>query len=89
MGEYADMFLDGLLDEETGELIDGDAPGYPRSPHRERRQANRRNARKAKQAKPFLCRTCGKRLKSQQSLDDHCRDKHGINSEQGESDGWR
>ena len=30
MGEIADMILDGLLDEETGELIDGEAPGYPR-----------------------------------------------------------
>lgn len=30
MGEIAEMLLEGLLDEETGELIDGEAPGYPR-----------------------------------------------------------
>jgi hypothetical protein len=30
MGEIAEAMLEGLLDEETGELIDGDAPGYPR-----------------------------------------------------------
>ena len=30
MGEIADMILDGFLDEETGEYIDGEAPGYPR-----------------------------------------------------------
>lgn len=30
MGEIADMIIDGFLDEETGEYIDGDAPGYPR-----------------------------------------------------------
>lgn len=31
MGEVADMILEGLLDSETGELIDGDAPGYSRT----------------------------------------------------------
>lgn len=30
MGEIADMMLDGFLDEETGEYIDGDSPGFPR-----------------------------------------------------------
>lgn len=30
MGEIAEMMLEGFLDEETGELIDGTAPGYPR-----------------------------------------------------------
>jgi hypothetical protein len=30
MGEIAEAMLSGLLDEETGELIDGEAPGYPR-----------------------------------------------------------
>ena len=38
MGEYADMYLDGTLDVETGELIDGDSPGHPRSPARDRRE---------------------------------------------------
>lgn len=31
MGEIADAIIDGYLDEETGEVIDGDAPGYPRT----------------------------------------------------------
>jgi hypothetical protein len=30
MGEIADMMLDGFIDEETGEIIDCEAPGYPR-----------------------------------------------------------
>jgi len=35
MGEIADMILDGILDEETGEYIDDElsengGPGYPR-----------------------------------------------------------
>jgi len=30
MGEIADMILDGILDEQTGEYI-GDAVGYPRT----------------------------------------------------------
>ena len=30
MGEIADMMLEGFLDEETGEVIDGDSPGFPR-----------------------------------------------------------
>lgn len=72
MGEYADMILDGLVDEETGELIDGDAPGYPR---------RMRKARE-KQRTPVRpqCGMCGKRLKSKQGLRDHRRDAHGLNS---------
>ena len=30
MGEIAKMMLDGFMDEETGEIIDWTAPGYPR-----------------------------------------------------------
>lgn len=30
MGENAEMILEGFLDEETGEVLDGTAPGYPR-----------------------------------------------------------
>ena len=65
MGEIAEMMLDGLLDEETGEFIDGEAPGYPRrmsemhqseraadKPSRsaKRRAARRRAAERAKQS---------------------------------------
>jgi hypothetical protein len=31
MGEIAEMMLDGTLDCETGEFIDGRSPGYPRT----------------------------------------------------------
>lgn len=30
MGEIAEAMLEGFLDEETGEVIDGTSPGYPR-----------------------------------------------------------
>lgn len=30
MGDYADGILDGLVCEDCGEFIDGDAPGFPR-----------------------------------------------------------
>ena len=29
-GEIADMMLEGFMDQETGEIIDGRSPGYPR-----------------------------------------------------------
>ena len=61
MGEYSDLFIDGLVDSETGELIDGDAPGFPR---------RKSDAQKT-------CDVCGKRLKSDQGLRDHKRDAHG------------
>lgn len=31
MSEITDMMLEGFLDEQTGEVIDGSAPGYPRT----------------------------------------------------------
>lgn len=31
MGDIADMILDGILDSETDEYIDGEATGYPRT----------------------------------------------------------
>lgn len=51
MGEIADMMLDGFLDEQTGELIDGESPGYPRTmergcynsiPHKRNTQQNKK-----------------------------------------------
>lgn len=30
MGEIADSLIDGTMDAETGEFLDGDSPGYPR-----------------------------------------------------------
>lgn len=77
MGDIADMILEGLLDEETGEYI-GDIneekygmpnPGFPISYERERREGeNLTNT---------VCNMCGKRLKTEAGLIQHCRDKHG------------
>lgn len=85
MAEYADMLIEGLLDEETGELIDGEAPGYPRSAHYENLPWSkpRKKKKPAKvAAEPPLapgkakCPQCGKRLKSA-GLEQHTRDVHG------------
>src|SRR3954471_7082308 len=59
MGEIAEMMLEGLLDEETGELIDGEAPGYPRRmsasggnlPRTDAEQAARREKNRRKRAR--------------------------------------
>jgi hypothetical protein len=83
MGEIADMMLDGLLDEETGEYI-GDrnkrrfghaAPGFPVSYEREQRESR---------AKKVTCSQCGRRVKAA-GLKDHVRDKHAAPQEGGES----
>jgi hypothetical protein len=52
MGEIAEAMLDGLLDEETGELIDGTAPGYPR------RVSDRREERRFKRQAPAKTCSC-------------------------------
>jgi len=78
MGEYADMVLEGLIDGETGELIDGDAPGYPRSASQGSQRKLRRllnDATSPKTAKA-KCPTCGKRVKAV-GLEQHIRDVHG------------
>ena len=62
MGDYADMVLDGTLDEETGEYIGdinkdrfGDeSPGFPISYEREARD---------KKAEKVNCPQCNKRVK--------------------------
>ena len=77
MGEIADMMLEGLLDEETGEYI-GDqnksrygteSPGFPVSYNRE----DRENETTVSQ---FACDICGKKLKSRIGILQHKRDKH-------------
>lgn len=71
MGDAADLILDGTVDEETGELIDGESPGYPRSPTRD--------ARRAKQwASRVKCPRCGKLCASEQGLADHAKAKHSV-----------
>lgn len=75
MGEYADMILDGFVDQYTGEVIDGDSPGYPRTKPR-----SRPKKKKAPAAAGERCPKCGKRCKSAQGVADHVRDVHGVKS---------
>lgn len=87
MGEIADMMIEGLLDEETGEYIGdrnkeiyGDeAPGFPVSYEREAREKAERKAeniaRNARQKKT-KCPECGKRVK-EVGLAQHIADVHG------------
>ena len=53
MGEIADMMLDGIFDEETGEYIDDELsrngdPGYPRRMSDKRKKKNKHKKRKDK-----------------------------------------
>lgn len=64
MGEYAEMILDGLIDEYTGEVIDGNITGYPRSKE------------KSKKHNKQKCQKCGRSFATGQALEDHTRDKH-------------
>lgn len=43
MGEIAEMMLDGILDEQTGEYI-GEAVGYPRTRYSRKKTDNSNNA---------------------------------------------
>lgn len=72
MGEIAEMLLDGLLDEETGELIDGTAPGYPR------RMSDMMYATEAKKrlGKTVACPGCARKFACGISLNQH-RDMKG------------
>lgn len=65
MGEIADMIIDGTLDSETLEVIDGQSTGYPRTRHR-----------LAPKPATVKCPLCGKRCKSLQGVEDHKRAKH-------------
>lgn len=73
MGEIAQAILDGLLDAESGELIDGTAPGYPRTiPDAvERRRINAQAA----TGLPFPCPGCARSFKHKGDLRVHRRDK--------------
>jgi hypothetical protein len=74
MGEVAEMILDGLLDEETGEYIGdinkeiyGDeAPGFPVTHEREKTKER------------IKCPLCSKRVKPS-GLDNHVKDVHKKN----------
>lgn len=42
MGEYADMIINGFVDQFTGEVIDGDSPGYPRTKKKKRQKKKKK-----------------------------------------------
>lgn len=65
MGDIADMMMDGLIDKETGELIDGEAPGYPRK--KRIQYTNKR----------WSCDWCDKWFTTRAGYEQHQRDKHG------------
>ncbi len=85
MGDIADMMLEGLLDEETGEYI-GDlneerygsaAPGFPVSYEREARKESERDTvtQKGNKLKKLPCPICNKKVKPL-GLSDHIRHQH-------------
>jgi len=82
MSEIADMMIEGLIDSETGELIDGDSPGYPRSVNWPGSVSFGRQKKKSYKPGPVVsgkvqCPQCSKRVKAA-GLKDHLRDKHGV-----------
>ena len=60
MGEFADMIINSLVDQHTGEVIDGHAPGYPRS---QQQPKNRRR----KSDGDFRCEKCGSEFKEEEA----------------------
>lgn len=86
MGEIADMMIEGVLDEETGEYI-GDinegiygyaAPGFPISYERNGFDSDAPGVTPPKpKAEYTRCPDCNKRVKAV-GLRDHQRDAHNI-----------
>lgn len=87
MGDIADMMIEGLIDEETGEYI-GDAnmddfgieaPGFPRSLQREHRTGKKVYEEgyhdEPKKITKLPCPICGKKVKPL-GLSDHIRNQH-------------
>lgn len=67
MGEYAEDVLEGLRDQETGEIIDGTAPGHPRSKARATRDM------------PCIVPGCNKKFRPTTQYDDflaHYQQRH-------------
>lgn len=68
MGEIAEMMLEGFLDEETGEMIDGEAPGYPRRMSEMRKHQVTFD----QTTEPLLkCPVCARRVRGTTGLADH------------------
>ena len=72
VGEYADMIIDGFVDQYTGEVIDGDSPGYPRSKSRNSRKRKTHD----KACGDFRCEKCGRYFRSERAVADHTKDMH-------------
>lgn len=73
MGEIAEMMLNGFLDCETGEYLDGDEPGFPRTTRDvfgENHYPQRRNPRNTK------CPICNRKFRGVIGLMDHVRVMH-------------
>jgi hypothetical protein len=81
MGEIAEAMLEGLLDEETGELIDGYAPGFPRRMsdpdcyYPGETSHNPRSGRQQANALPCPCPGCGRSFRFKGDLRQHRRAK--------------
>lgn len=79
MGQIADDMVNGVIDAETGEFLDGDEPGYPRVRRGGRiigqHEAIERSRPKAASAK-LKCPHCQKSCKGQQGLAAHIKAKH-------------
>lgn len=71
MGEIADMMIEGILDEQTGEYI-GPACGYPRT-----RQKGGSNGFKKPIHKRIACQHCGK-VVADIGLEQHIKAKHLV-----------
>lgn len=80
MGEIAEMMLEGFLDEETGEVIDGDSPGYLRRMSDRKLDRQFRATRPTKDL-PCIVPGCAKKFRPSTEFKDfvtHMRAKHGL-----------
>lgn len=83
MGDIADMMLEGILDEETGEYIGeenlerfgNEAPGFPVSYAREFRGEQQQKVAPELRIKKLPCPICKKNVKPL-GLTDHIRHNH-------------
>lgn len=80
MGDYADMIIDGTMCESCGEFI-GPGDGFPR-------QCRGCCADQRRNQKPMVtpsgkiqCPHCNRKLRNEQGLHDHLRDKHNTATE--------
>ena len=82
MGDIADMMLEGILDEETGEYIGDEnlekygteAPGFPVSLESEARKYDEA-LQNVKKITKLPCPICGKKVKPL-GISDHIRNQH-------------